>query len=85
MHFGLGSGEKVELEVRWPSGVVNKVPGVAANQVVKITESKGMGAEVRVAAIIYRVPTFGSIFLASAISAAASAVLFSCSNASPRL
>ena len=85
MHFGLGSGEKAELEVRWPSGVVDKAPGVAANQVVKITEDKGMVPEVRVAAVIYRVPTFGSIFLASAISASASAVFFSCSNASPRL
>src|SRR5439155_26602901 len=35
--------------------------------------------------VIYRVPTFGSIFLASAISASASAVFFSCSNARPRL
>src|SRR5437867_10259275 len=79
VRFRLGSAEKADLEVRWPSGVVDKVPGVAANQVVKITEGKGMGAEVRVAAVIYRVPTFGSIFLASAISASASAVFFSCS------
>jgi hypothetical protein len=43
MHFRLGSAEKADLEVRWPSGVVDKVPGVAANQVVKITEGKGMG------------------------------------------
>ncbi|PYT23612.1 MAG: hypothetical protein DMG57_31435, partial [Acidobacteria bacterium] len=74
VQFGLGSAEKADLEVRWPSGVVDTVPGVAANQVVKITEGKGMAADVRVAAVIYRVPTFGSIFLASAISASASAV-----------
>ena len=43
VHFGLGSAEKADLEVRWPSGVVDKVTGVAANQVVKITEGKGMG------------------------------------------
>jgi hypothetical protein len=43
MHFRLGSAEQPDLEVRWPSGVVDKVPGVAPNQVVKITEGKGMG------------------------------------------
>jgi hypothetical protein len=43
VHFGLGSAEKADLEVRWPSGVVDKVTGVAANQVVKITEGKGIG------------------------------------------
>jgi hypothetical protein len=43
VHFGLGSAEKADLEVRWPSGVVDKVPGVSANQVVVITEGKGTG------------------------------------------
>jgi len=42
VHFGLGSAEKADLEVCWPSAVVDKVPGVAANQVVKIAEGKGM-------------------------------------------
>jgi len=43
VHFGLGSAENADLEVRWPSGVVDKVPGVSANQVVVITEGKGIG------------------------------------------
>ena len=43
------------------------------------------GFSMAIASVIYRAPTFGSIFLASAISASASAVFFSCSNASPRL
>jgi hypothetical protein len=43
VRFGLGSAENADLEVRWPSGVVDKVPCVAANQAVKIAEGKGMG------------------------------------------
>ncbi len=43
VHFGLGSAEKADLEIHWPSGVVDKVPGVAANQVVTITEGQGSG------------------------------------------
>ena len=43
VHFGLGSAEKADLEIQWPSGVVDKVAGVAANQVVQITEGKGIG------------------------------------------
>jgi hypothetical protein len=41
VHFGLGSAEKADLEIRWPSGVVDKIAGVAANQVVTITEGRG--------------------------------------------
>ena len=44
VHFGLGGAEKADLEVRWPSGGVDKVPGVAANRVVVITEGKGMAS-----------------------------------------
>ncbi|MBZ5593125.1 MAG: CRTAC1 family protein [Acidobacteriia bacterium] len=43
VHFGLGSADKADLEVRWPSGVIDKVQGVAANRVVVITEGKGTG------------------------------------------
>jgi hypothetical protein len=39
-HFGLGEDELVEeVTVYWPSGVVDVVKGVAANQVLDITES----------------------------------------------
>ena len=31
------------MQVRWPSGAVDKVPGVAANQAVKIKEGRRMG------------------------------------------
>ena len=44
VHFGLGSADKADLEVRWPSGVVDKVTGVTANRVVVVTEGKGLGS-----------------------------------------
>jgi hypothetical protein len=31
---------KADIEVHWPSGVVDKVAGVAANQVVTVVEGK---------------------------------------------
>jgi hypothetical protein len=39
-HFGLGTAPTVELlEVRWPSGIVDRLRNVAANQRVTIVES----------------------------------------------
>jgi hypothetical protein len=38
VHFGLGAEEKADLEVRWPSGVVDKLLGVKSNQVVTVKE-----------------------------------------------
>ena len=43
LHFGLEKRTAVDLiEVRWPSGVVDKVTGVRANKIVTITEGKGL-------------------------------------------
>ncbi len=43
VHFGLGPAAKVdELEVQWPSGQVDKLENVAADQVVYIEEGKGI-------------------------------------------
>ena len=48
LHFGLGDADSVdEIQVRWPSGLVEKYPNVKANQSVKIREGDG---------IIHRVP-----------------------------
>jgi hypothetical protein len=42
MHFGLGTSTKVaELEIRWPSGQVQKFADLAANQRYVITEPSG--------------------------------------------
>jgi len=37
-HFGLGPATAADLEVRWPSGKVQKLTGVAADQVLDVTE-----------------------------------------------
>ena len=42
LHFGLGAATRVDLEVRWPSGTVEKYPDLAAGQLVTILEGKGI-------------------------------------------
>ena len=43
MTFGLGKAEKVaSIEVVWPSGRVDNLPDVSANQVITIQEGVGM-------------------------------------------
>ena len=42
-HFGLGSAAKVdEIEVRWPSGQVDRVRNVEAGQFIRIEEGRGL-------------------------------------------
>jgi len=41
VHFGLGKAAKADLEIHWPSGQVDKLSGVAANQILIVTEGKG--------------------------------------------
>jgi hypothetical protein len=42
-HFGLGAATSIErLEVRWPSGRTETIPGVAADQIVVVQEGKGV-------------------------------------------
>jgi len=41
--FGLGQSDKVDtLEVRWPSGQIDKLSAISAGQTITITESKGL-------------------------------------------
>lgn len=42
VHFGLGSATKADLEIRWPSGLVDKVPAVPANRIVTVVEGQGL-------------------------------------------
>ena len=42
VHFGLAKATKADLEVRWPSGIVDKLEGLTVNRVVTITEGKGL-------------------------------------------
>jgi len=40
-HFGVGSAETAELEVRWPSGIVDRIPAVATSRRWKLVEGTG--------------------------------------------
>jgi hypothetical protein len=43
LHFGLGKYEEVDLiEVQWPSGAVDRLTHVSANQIIVIQESTGL-------------------------------------------
>jgi hypothetical protein len=42
LHFGLGPISAVDIEVRWPLGGVEKFKGVAAGQLIHITEGSGI-------------------------------------------
>jgi len=44
VHFGLGGADKADIEIRWPSGAVDKLTGVSANQVITVVEGKGIRA-----------------------------------------
>jgi len=46
LHFGLEQRTKIDLiQVRWPSGIVDKVTGVGVNRIVTIKEGQGKIAE----------------------------------------
>jgi len=42
VHFGLGDATRVDLEIRWPSGTLQILKGVAANQVIEVDEDRGI-------------------------------------------
>ena len=43
LHFGLEQRTKIDLvEVRWPSGVIDKVSNLAANKIITLKEGKGV-------------------------------------------
>lgn len=42
LHFGLGAAQTVDLEIRWPSGALERVANVTADQLVFITEGSGI-------------------------------------------
>jgi hypothetical protein len=42
VHFGLGPATKIErLEIRWPSGVIDSLEDISADQFLKVQEGKG--------------------------------------------
>jgi hypothetical protein len=42
LHFGLGADTKVDLEIFWPNGLVEKYPGQAVDRLITIVEGKGI-------------------------------------------
>jgi len=43
LHFGLGSAAKVDqIEIRWPSGAVEKLSNVVAGQCIRVLEGDGI-------------------------------------------
>jgi hypothetical protein len=42
LHFGLGAAASADLEIRWPNGAIEKLPGVAADRIVSIREGEGI-------------------------------------------
>jgi hypothetical protein len=43
LHFGLGDRDRVdEIEIRWPSGIVERVEGLRANRFYQAREGSGM-------------------------------------------
>jgi hypothetical protein len=42
LHFGLGGASAADIEIRWPLGRIEKLPGVAADQLVRVTEGVGI-------------------------------------------
>jgi enediyne biosynthesis protein E4 len=42
IHFGLGAAHEAVIEVRWPSGSVEKLSALAANKVYVVTEGSGV-------------------------------------------
>ena len=43
VHFGLGKAEKVDvLEIRWPSGQIDTLKDVKANQLIYVKEGGGI-------------------------------------------
>ena len=37
-HFGLGGESKIDVEIRWPSGVVDKLSGIPIDRIVSVRE-----------------------------------------------
>ena len=47
LHFGLGSAETADIEIRWPLGLVEKLARVTADQLIYVTEGAGISRSER--------------------------------------
>jgi len=44
LHFGLGAEKSADVEVHWPSGAVEKLKTVTADQLIVVKEGSGVQA-----------------------------------------
>ena len=42
IHFGLAKAETADIEIHWPSGLVDKLPALGANRIYTVVEGKGV-------------------------------------------
>ncbi len=42
LHFGLGDATRADVEIRWPSGVVQKLAAVPADRQLEVDEAGGI-------------------------------------------
>jgi hypothetical protein len=42
VHFGLGAAGEADLEIRWPSGKVQRLRGVRVNRIMEVDEDRGV-------------------------------------------
>ena len=41
LHFGLGTAATADIEIHWPSGIVESIKSVPANQLLTVREGSG--------------------------------------------
>jgi enediyne biosynthesis protein E4 len=41
VHFGLGTADAADIEVHWPSGVIDRLPATPGNRVIVVVEGQG--------------------------------------------
>jgi hypothetical protein len=42
IHFGLAKAKAADIEIHWPSGLVDKLPALGANRIYTVVEGKGV-------------------------------------------
>jgi hypothetical protein len=50
VHFGIGRATDISrIEIRWPSGAIETLQNMAGNQIVTVTEGRGVTARTALA------------------------------------
>ena len=52
IHFGIGKADKIDLlEIRWPSGQIDTLKDIKANQLIYVKEGEGISRTVQFSAV----------------------------------